>query len=114
MSRTGSLLLALTMLGAMAGCKSSAEPAAAEDSVFVKTMAELRRIGADPALDSAERDSAREATLRSHGVSAAELEDMARALAEDPKQALEAWREIEQQSRDTTSRAPAVRKSEIR
>jgi hypothetical protein len=114
MSRTGSLFLALTLFGALAGCRSSAEPATADDSVFVKTMAELRRIGADPALDSAERDSAREATLRASGVSPAELEAMARELARDPQQALEAWREIErQQARDTTLRAPAVRKRDI-
>jgi hypothetical protein len=98
--------LVLLALLALAGCKSSAEPTAADDSLFVNTMADLRRIRTDPALDSAARDSAREATLRKHGVSADELEAMARELAQDPKRALEDWREIERLAvHDTTRRS---------
>lgn len=88
-------ILALLVLGALAGCKSSAEPTAADDSLFVHTIADLRKIRTDPELDSAARDSAREATLRAHGVSAEQLEAMARELAQDPKRALDNWREIE-------------------
>jgi hypothetical protein len=66
-------------------------------------MADLRRIRTDSALDSAARDSAREATLRSHGVTAEELEAMARELAQDPKRALEDWREIERLSVHSTT-----------
>ena len=51
MSQPGSCILILLVLGALAGCKSSAEPTAADDSLFVNTMSELRRIRADPALD---------------------------------------------------------------
>ena len=105
MSRPGSSILTLLVLGALAGCKSSAEPSVADDSLFVNTMAELRRIRADPALDSTARDSARAATLQAHGVSAEELEAMARELAEDPKRALEDWREIERLTvHDSTQR----------
>lgn len=96
---------ALLGLGAPAACRSSAEPVAADDTLFVHTMGELRRIKADPALDSAARDSAREATLRTHGVSAEELEEMARELARDPKRALDDWREIERIS----AQNPAIR-----
>jgi hypothetical protein len=67
-------------------------------------MADLRRIRTDPALDSAGRDSAREATLRAHGVSAEELVEMARELARDPGRALDDWRDIERMAvhRDST------------
>lgn len=98
-----SLTLALLAVIALTGCKSSAEPSAAADSLFVNTMADLRRIRTDPALDSTQRDSAREATLRAHGVSADELVELARELARDPGRALENWREIERLAvRDTT------------
>ena len=113
MSQPGSCILILLVLGALAGCKSSAEPTAADDSLFVNTMSELRRIRADPALDSAARDSAREAALRSHGVSAEELEAMARELAQDPKRALEDWREIERLTvHDSTLRSGQAGKSD--
>lgn len=112
MSRPASSILVLLVLGALAGCKSSAEPTAADDSLFVSTMAELRRIRADPALDSAARDSARAATLRSRGVSAEELEAMARVLAQDPKRALEDWREIERLTvHDSTLRSEPPREN---
>jgi hypothetical protein len=93
----------------MAGCKSSAEPTAADDTLFVNTMAELRRIRTDPALDSAARDSAREATLRTHGVTPEELVQMARELAQDPGRALEDWREIERMAvRGDSTRGPRI------
>ena len=106
-------ILALLLLGAMAGCKSSAEPTAGDDTLFVNTMAELRRIRTDPALDSAGRDSAREATLRTHGVTPEELVEMARELAQDPKRALDDWREIERLAvHDTTRRSRGAEESD--
>jgi hypothetical protein len=107
MFRPGSSIVAMLALGALAACRSSAEPIAASDSLFVNTMGELRRIRTDPALDSAARDSAREAVLRTNDVSAEELEAMARALSQDPQRALEAWREIERKSSQDESRPPA-------
>jgi hypothetical protein len=93
----------------LAGCKSSAEPTAADDSLFVKTMAELRRIRTDPALDSAGRDSARAATLRAHGVTADDLVEMARELAQDPARARDDWREIERlAARGDSTRGPKI------
>jgi hypothetical protein len=72
-------------------------------------MADLRRIRTDPSLDSAGRDSAREATLRAHGVSADELVEMARELAQDPGRALEDWREIERMAvRGDSARGPRI------
>lgn len=99
-------LLALLLLSAAAACNSSAEPATPDDSVFVATMGELRRIRTDPALDSAGRDSAREATLSAHGVSTEELEAMARELASDPERAIEEWREIERIATGDSTRSP--------
>ncbi|HET7622042.1 MAG TPA: hypothetical protein VFK39_09070 [Gemmatimonadaceae bacterium] len=107
MFRPRGWIAAVLALGALAACRSSAEPTAANDSLFVNTMGELRRIRTDPALDSAARDSAREAVLRTHDVSAEELEAMARALSQDPERALEAWREIERKSTQDESRPPA-------
>lgn len=109
MSGHRSSIIALLALCAFAACTSSAEPTAAEDSLFVKTMGELRRIRTDPALDSTARDSAREATLRAHGVSAEELEAMARALAQDPKRALDDWREIERRAVRDSAHPPSRR-----
>ncbi len=102
-------ILALLVFGALTGCKSSAEPTAADDSLFVRTMADLRRIRTDPALDSAGRDSAREATLSAHGVTADELVEMARELAQDPGRALDDWREIERMA----ARGDSTRSSRI-
>ena len=99
-------LRALLALGALIACNSAAEPAAPGDSVFVRTMGELRRIRTDPALDSAARDSAREATLRMHGVDEQELEAMARELASDPERALADWREIEKIASGDSARTP--------
>lgn len=103
-------LLALLALGSLIACRSSAEPAAPDDSVFVATMGQLRRIRTDPALDSAARDSARSATLRAHGVTLQELEGMARELASDPERALADWREIERLATSDSSPPPRTRK----
>lgn len=110
MFRRPRLLLALLALGAFIACNSSAEPAAPDDSVFVRTMGELRRIRTDPALDSAARDSARGATLRAHGVTPEELEAMARDLAADPERALAEWREIDKIASGDSARPPKPRK----
>jgi hypothetical protein len=69
-------------------------------------MGELRRIRTDPALDSAARDSARQATLRKHGVNEREFEAMARELASDPERALADWREIEKIGSGDSAKAP--------
>ncbi len=113
MSRFGSSIIALLVVGALAGCRSSAEPSAGEDSLFVNTMSDLRRIRADPSLDSAARDSARAATLERHGVSADELEALARELARDPARALDNWREIDRLSvQDSTHGPRTIRSSD--
>ncbi len=106
MPGTWRFLVTLLLTGALAACESSAEPSSAVDSLFVNTMADLRRIRADRTLDSTARDSAREATLERHGVSADELVDMARELARDPGRALEDWREIERLTVQDTVHAP--------
>lgn len=87
--------MAYAMGCAGADSGSGASGASSGDSVFVNSMAELRRIGTDSALDSAARASARDSILRSYGITAAGLEEMARELAADPDRALEAWREID-------------------
>ena len=76
------------------------------DSTFVATMTELRRIETDPAMDSTARDSARTAILRQNGITPAELEQEARAMANDPERALGVWRAIERRAEG--ERAPTA------
>jgi hypothetical protein len=76
------------------------------DSTFVATMTELRRIEADHAMDSTARDSARTAILRRNGVTPQELEEAARAMADNPDRALAVWRSIEQRAEG--ERAPTA------
>lgn len=89
---------------ALAGCLgSSSDPRTINDSTFVATMADLRRIGADTTLDSMAQDSARRVILRTRGLTADELERAARALAEDPEHAIAVWQAIQRRVDATPS-----------
>jgi hypothetical protein len=68
-------------------------------------MAELNRTMGSAGRDSAARSAARAAVLRKHGVTAEQLEDAARALADDPDRAAAVWQAIEDRAfpRDSTA-----------
>ena len=62
---------------------------------FVHTMAELRRLERDLTLDSAARTTARRNALQERDLTPEALEAAARALADDPKNALAVWARID-------------------
>jgi len=89
------------MLGAallLAACTREPTAAGLPDSTFVATMVQLRRIHADSTLDSMMKDSARRETLRAHGLTAATLEQAARALADHPQRAMNVFKQIDRES----------------
>jgi hypothetical protein len=96
----------LLILGLISACWRPSGGSTVSDSTFVAAMAELRTIEADQAMDSTARDSARTAVLRRNGISPADLEEAARAMARDPDHALAVWRAIER--RTEGERAPTA------
>lgn len=98
-------LLVVSIFLAVAGCRRAPAPTMS-DSTFVQTMADLRRIEADSAMDSTLRDSMRHVILRRHRVTTKGLEDRARALAADPQHAVDLFQAIDQH---VAHRAPAPR-----
>ena len=82
------------MLGVMS-CNRPAGGVGLDDSTFVATMADLRRIHGDSALSAAQRDSARAKVLQTRGLTPAELDSYARYLAGDPERAVQVWQALE-------------------
>jgi hypothetical protein len=82
-------------LGAV-GCQGRDIVAGVGDSTFVRTMADLRRLQNDSTLGDSARALARAATLTRHGVTAAQLERAARALAADPPRAQALFQAVSQ------------------
>jgi hypothetical protein len=75
-----------------AGCRhAQSGPNSAADSTFVLALTDLRRAvlpgGAETTRDSAGRALVRDSILRKYHVTAANLEDMAHRLAQNPEQA---------------------------
>lgn len=79
-------------VGALVAC--SDDDLGIEESVYVNTMSDLYRLQRDSGTQ-ASRDS----VLRIHRVSAAQLEEVARRLADDPERAARLWRVIDRQGR---------------
>ena len=84
------LLLVLGVFGCNPGRGSRLD-----DSTFVTTIAELRRVHTDTAVSEAERVSARAKVLQTRGLTPAELDSHARMLARDPERAVLVWQAIE-------------------
>jgi hypothetical protein len=66
-----------------------------DDSTFVTTIAELRKVHADTSVSEADRAAARAKVLQTRGLTPAELDSHARALAKDPERAVLVWQAIE-------------------
>lgn len=64
------------------------------DSTFVGAMAGLRRMPVASMVDSAHRLAARDSILRYYGITAAQLESAAAALAKSPDRAAALWEAI--------------------
>jgi hypothetical protein len=93
MRRYGHIPIVL-ILGVM-GCDRRGSGSGLDDSTFVATMAELRRVHGDTVSSAAQRDSARLKVLQTRGLTPAELDRHARELAEDPERAVELWQAVE-------------------
>ena len=89
--RTLGPLLALV---AAAGCRRHVLVEGVSDSTFVGAMAGLRRLPAQSMVDSASRMRARDSILKHYGLTAAQLESAAAALADTPDRAASLWAEV--------------------
>ena len=106
--RTRLLVILHVALGAaVAACTRGRDIAGVDDSTFVRTMAKLQAIEANPALDSAARAAARRAALQERGLAPDDLERAARALAADPERAIKVWSRIDTATQRLTR--PATR-----
>jgi hypothetical protein len=97
------LVLPLAILFVLGGCRD-ARSRAAQDSTFVQTMVELRRLPRGARNDSA----ARAAVLERRGLTTAALERAGEAIAADPPRAARVWTEIERRATAEPSGAAAV------
>jgi hypothetical protein len=88
-------LLALLAPPAAGGCREADLSGGVSDSVFVRTMVELRRVQSNATLDSAGRAEVRRKALEKHRLTAAQLEEAAGELADDPARVSQVWQEIE-------------------
>lgn len=98
------MMAVLAGAGAMVGttgCRRGEIVSGVTDSTFVAAMSELRRVESAPTRDSASRAAARAAVLQRQGLTPAELERAARALAGDPERATEIWRAIDRRANST-------------
>lgn len=79
---------------AAAGCQRHVLAAGVSDSTFVGAMAGLRRLPAASMVDSASRMRARDSILKHYGLTAAQLEAAAAALAAHPDHAAALWADV--------------------
>jgi hypothetical protein len=108
-ARTAARAVALAVVPAfvLAACGRGTITDGVTDSAFVATMAELERVERAPGLDSSARVAARTTALQRRGLTQAQMEAAAGALADDPRRALAIWRAIDRKvSGDTTPPAP--------
>ena len=103
-SRLAALALAATLLAAAGGCRNAELTGGMSDSVFVRSMVELRRVQGNATLDSAGRAEARRGALQRNRVTAAQLEEAAGELADDPERVSRVWQEIERRLATDASR----------
>ena len=98
-----------------AGCHRGEIVAGVSDSTFVRTMAALRRVNSDAALDSAARASARAAVLQREGLTPDQLERAASALADDPERAGALFAAIDRAAAraDSARRSPPTAKESV-
>jgi hypothetical protein len=81
----------------LAACTRSEIIPGVRDSTFVATMADLRRAEATTS-DTTALAASRRRILQQRGLTAARLEQAARALGDDPERALAIWQAIERRA----------------
>ena len=91
------LLPALAMIVCLTAlaCNRSTDLAGVSETQFALTMAELRRIERNVAMDSAAKSIARDNVLQERDLTAESLEAAARALAGDVRRSTEVWSRID-------------------
>ena len=94
---------AATAGSAIGACDESRIVEGVSDSVFVSTMADLKRAQTAIGLDSARRALLRDSILDGRGLTPAQLEQAARALAQNPARAQAIWQAIERRATDTVT-----------
>jgi hypothetical protein len=94
----------IALLMGAAGCGCAGQAGGMSDSTFVATMAELRKIAATSPGDSARIAAARAAALQRRGLTPAQLERAAGALADDPDHAAKVWQAIARKTSSTATR----------
>jgi hypothetical protein len=90
-------VVALLLLAAL-GCRDDQLVSGISDSTFVRTLAELRRVPTLAAGDSTRARALRDSILRAQGVTATQLEQAARRLADAPNRAQRLWQEIDRRA----------------
>jgi hypothetical protein len=91
--RASAILTAILLLSGVGACRRDPVFREMSDSTYVKTMVSLRKLPLN--IDSASRARQRDSVLRTFGVTAKELEEIAVRLAEDPARASVVFRAIE-------------------
>jgi hypothetical protein len=97
--------LTILLACAIAGCARGDIVPGVSDSLFVATMADLRRI--DLTADSATKATARRRILQQRGLSVEQMDQAAKALAKDPKRLADVFEAIDKRAVnavDSTSR----------
>ena len=93
---TLALTVTLTMTLTAGGCRRRVDIVdGVSDSAFIATMVELRRLERGAPVDSAASATARARVLQRQGLTAAQFERAAAALADDPKRAQELFARID-------------------
>jgi hypothetical protein len=96
------LALVLVVLGPATGCRRSELATGISDSTYVAVMADLKRVHDTPGMDSAQRAARRDSILQGRGLTPAQLEAAARALAQNPARAQTVWQAVERRAADST------------
>ena len=96
------LLRVAAVAAAAVGCRPGAATGGVDDSTFVATMAELRRIQSDVTLDEARRAAARDSVLQRRGLTPQDLVRAAQAMAADEQRATRVWQSIDRRARGDT------------
>lgn len=95
-ARRLALLVAVAAPLTGGGCRGGELPGGGvSDTLFVRTMVDLRRVQSDATLDSAGRAEARREVLEKHRVTPAQLEEAAGELADEPERVSQLWQEVE-------------------
>jgi hypothetical protein len=90
-------VLALLTLS-FVGCRDDQLVSGINDSTFVRTVAELRRVPTLAGGDSVRARVLRDSILRAQGVTPGQLEQAARRLADAPNRAQRLWQEIDRRA----------------